>query len=720
MDIVRSGAGPPFPTGYSDAEAEFGPLRARVLIVDDDERNLFAATSAIEELGHEIVVAHSGDEALKRLLHEDFAVILLDLHMPGMDGYETAGYIRQRRRTSGIPIVFLTAVFRDEAHLFQAYSAGAVDVVFKPIDPFILRSKVQVLIDLHLKTAEVQRQAQHRERLLAENARVHKEKLETEIALRRSEERQRAIMMSLPVVFHSRSLEPPYRPLFLSGNVEALTGFSAEAFLEQADFGTSRIHPDDVDAMVQAVSGAAERGYYSCEFRWLCADGEYRRLLDQGVLAPPELGGEGEIIGTLLDVTERRSLEEQLTQARKMESVGQLTGGVAHDFNNLLTVIIGNLDLLARRSSHDDRTERQLAAMRYAADRGRSLTRQLLAFSRRQHLSPVTLDVNQLITNFSPLLKQAVGDAVTVELDFTGAQLKAYVDAAQLETALLNLAVNARDAMPQGGKLFIRTRLMDKPPGVRGSAPGGPWIGIEVADTGVGIPSTAQERIFEPFFTTKDVGKGSGLGLSQVYGFVQQSGGQITVTSKPGEGASFHLFLKLSDRELFVAPQVQDGEVLAPARGRLLVVEDDPQVLAVTVAVLTELGYEVVTAPNAQVAMERLETGEPFDLLFSDVVMPGGCNGVELAKRAREMRPGLKVLLSSGYVGEAVSRAAESFELIDKPYERATLAQRLAQMLAAGSAGGGGGGNKRSGPGGKGRGDPPVPASEEDRRAHAS
>ena len=694
-------------------------MRARVLIVDDDERNLFAATSALEELGHEIVVAHSGDEALKRLLQEDFAVILLDLHMPGMDGYETAGYIRQRRRTSGIPIVFLTAVFRDEAHLFQAYSAGAVDVVFKPIDPFILRSKVQVLVDLHLKTVEVQRQAEHRERLLAENARVHKEKLQAEIALRRSEERQRAIMMSLPIVFHSRSLEPPYRPLFLSGNVEALTGFSADAFLEQADFGSSRIHPDDLDAVVQAVSGAVESGSYSCEFRWRCADGDYRRFLDQGVLAPPEMGGQGEIIGTLLDVTDRRSLEEQLTQARKMESVGQLTGGVAHDFNNLLTVIIGNLDLLARRSSHDERTERQLAAMRYAADRGRSLTRQLLAFSRRQHLSPVTLDVNQLITNFSPLLKQAVGEAVTVELDLADAQLKAYVDAAQLETALLNLAVNGRDAMPQGGKLFIRTRLMDRPPGPRASAAGGPWIGIEVSDTGVGIPTTAQERIFEPFFTTKDVGKGSGLGLSQVYGFVKQSGGQITVNSEPGKGASFHLFLKLSERELHVAPETQDGEALAPARGRLLVVEDDPQVLAVTVAVLTELGYEVVTAPNAQVAMERLEAGEVVDLLFSDVVMPGGCNGVELAKRAREMRPGLKVLLSSGYVGEAVSRAAESFELIDKPYERATLARRLAQMLAT-TSGGGGGGKTRSGADGKGRRAPPMEGADEGRRARAS
>jgi signal transduction histidine kinase len=720
MKAARPSSGSQVPAGASaGAEEEFADFRARVLIVDDDERNLFAATSALEELGHEIVVARSGDEALKRLLQEDFAVILLDLHMPGMDGYETAGYIRQRRRTSRIPIVFLTAVFRDEAHLFQAYSAGAVDVVFKPIDPFILRSKVQVLIDLHMKTVEMQRQAEHRERLLAENARISKEKLDAEIALRRSEERQQAILKSLPIVFHSRSIEPPYRPLFLSGNVEALTGFSPEAFLEQPDFGSSRIHPDDLDGVVREFERALERGYYSCEFRWLCADGEYRRLLDQGVLAPPELGGPGEIVGTLLDVTERRSLEEQLAQARKMESVGQLTGGVAHDFNNLLTVIIGNLDLLARRQGHDERTERQLAAMRYAADRGRGLTRQLLAFSRRQHLTPVTLDVNRLVMNFSSLLKQAVGDSITVELDFTGDQLKVHVDAAQLETALLNLAVNARDAMIQGGRLTIRTRLIDRPPGVR-SSPDAKWVALEVADTGVGIPAAALERIFEPFFTTKEVGKGSGLGLSQVYGFVQQSGGHITVKSEAGKGAVFQLFLKMSDQDLHEAPEVKDGEAVAPAQGRLLVVEDDPQVLAVTVAVLTELGYQVVTAPNAQVALERLEAGEPVDLLFSDVVMPGGCNGVELARRAKVMRPELKVLLSSGYVGEAASLAAESFELIDKPYERATLAQRLAQLLGAESSGSGSGGRgrrKASSGGGKTRGGSARDDAPEDRQA---
>ena len=659
-------------------------LSAKVLVVDDDERNAFAATSALEELGHEVVIARSGEEALRRLLSEDFAVILLDLHMPGMDGYETAAFIRQRRRTARTPIVFLTAVFRDEAHLFQAYSAGAVDVVFKPIDPFILRSKVQVLVDLHLKTLEVQHQAEQRQRLMDENARVQREKLQTELALRRTEERQEAILKSLPIVVHSRSIEPPYQPLFLSNNVEALTGFAAEAFLETADFGSSRIHPEDLDGMIQAVAGAVDSGSYSCEFRWLCADGEYRRFLDQGVLGQADGDGDADggkaIFGTLLDVTDRRSLEEQLAQARKMEAVGQLTGGIAHDFNNLLTVIVGNLDLIERRAGHDEKTERQLSAIRYAADRGRSLTRQLLAFSRRQHLSPVTLDANSLVANFTPLLKQAVGEAVTVTLDLAKAPLTVDVDSAQLETALLNLAVNARDAMGGGGALSIRTSLE----AARGRKAAQAWVRIEVADTGPGIAADSLERIFEPFFTTKEVGKGSGLGLSQVYGFVQQSGGQITVESPPGSGACFVLRLPKSDKEV---PEAEPER--APARefngrGRLLVVEDDRDVLVVTVEMLRELGYEVATACDAASAMTFLETGEQVDLLLSDVVMPGGRNGVQLAELARELRPDLKVLLSSGYVGEAVSTAGVAFEIIDKPYERSVLAAKLRELLAAG------------------------------------
>ncbi|MGZ6019943.1 MAG: response regulator, partial [Phenylobacterium sp.] len=392
------------------------PLKARILIVDDDERNAFAAVQALEELGHELVVARSGEEALRRLLTEEFALILLDLHMPGMDGYETAALIRSRKRTASTPIVFLTAIFRDEAHVFQAYASGAVDVVFKPVDPFILKSKVTVLVDLYLKTEAMKRQSAYQQWLLDEHARVKAEKAQTERALARTEARQEAILRSLPIVVHSRSIEPPFAPQFVSDAVEKITGFPASRFVGEPEFGSSRIHPDDLEMVVQKVSAAAVSGHYSVEFRWLCADGQYKVLLDEGVVAPSDDGEAREIFGVILDATDRRSLEEQLAQARKMEAVGQLTGGVAHDFNNLLTVVLGNIDIMARKPEDDERRARRIDAVRQAAERGRDLTKQLLAFSRRQQLSPVSLDVNALISGFAPLIRQAVGEAVTLDL----------------------------------------------------------------------------------------------------------------------------------------------------------------------------------------------------------------------------------------------------------------------------------------------------------------
>jgi signal transduction histidine kinase/DNA-binding response OmpR family regulator len=645
------------------------PIVAKILIVDDDERNAFAAIQALEALGHELVVARSGEEALKQLLQHDFAVILLDLHMPGMDGYETAHLIRARKRTRDTPIVFLTAIFRDEAHIFQAYSAGAVDMVFKPVDPFILRSKVSVLVDLHIKTEEVKRQMAHSQWLLEENRRFQAEKDRAEAALRRSRERQEQIMRSLPITFHSRIAEPPFTPVFISEGVRAITGFSPEEIMSTPEFGSSRIHPEDVEKVVTAIGGALETGYYSCEFRWLCADGEYRYLFDQGVLAQSEDSDQKEVFGVILDSTVRRQLEEQLAQARKMEAVGQLTGGVAHDFNNLLTVVLGNVDMLNRKVEDEAARARRIDAVRQAAERGRDLTRQLLAFSRRQHLSPVTLDVNGLIREFGSLLRQGVGEAVELELDLAKEAVCANVDPTQLETALLNLAVNARDAMPDGGKLKVVTRRKRE------------QVVIEFRDNGAGMTDEVRERVFEPFFTTKDVGKGSGLGLSQVYGFVRQSNGQVDVESKLGAGTTVRLTLPASTQ---AAPKRRPAPAAPEAVGgteRLLVVEDDPAVLALTYDMLTGLGYQVSTATDATKALEVLKGDQPIDLLFSDIVMPGGLSGVSLARQSRTLRPDMHILLTSGFVGDNARLAEHEYPLIDKPYEASALASTIRAIL---------------------------------------
>lgn len=648
--------------------------RTRILIVDDDERNAFAAIQALETLGQELVVARSGEEALRHLLTDDFAVILLDLHMPGMDGYETAELIRQRRRNRDVPIVFLTAVFRDEAHIFKAYSAGAVDVVFKPVDPFILRSKVQVLVDLHIKTLELEQQSESRRLLIEENARIHAEKLAAERALRRTQERQEAILRALPVVFHSRTADAPYEPLFVGGNVMELTGFSAEDFLATADFGISRVHPDDVEVVVRAQAEARKSGAYACEYRWRCADGSYRSLIDQGVLAQDEESGRQVVFGTLLDNTERRGLEEQLSHARKMEAVGQLTGGVAHDFNNLLTVVLGNIELIKRRTGEQHELARQIEAVRLAAEKGGALTRQLLAFSRRQRLNPLTVDLNVLIADFAPLLRQAVGEAVVIDLSLAAEPLPAHLDPAQFESALLNLAVNARDAMEGGGVLSIATKTVGEDD---------PRILVTVRDTGPGMEAGVASRIFEPFFTTKEIGKGSGLGLSQVYGFVRQSGGEVSVSSSPGQGAVFEVYLPRSQAAL--SPRGAGGEAGETVRGseRVLVVEDDPAVLAMAVETLEGLGYQVTTADTAAAALKRLRGRKAFDLLFSDVVMPGGVNGVQLAHLALRERPELKVLLTSGYVGDEAASWANEFPMIDKPYLGPALAAKIRAVLDA-------------------------------------
>ncbi|MDI6623596.1 MAG: response regulator [Brevundimonas sp.] len=643
-----------------------------MLVVDDDERNAFAAREALEILGHEIVVARSGEEALRLLLKQEFAVILLDLHMPGMDGYETARLIREHPRTRDTPIVFVTAVFRDETHIFQAYQAGAVDLVFKPVDPFILRAKVSVLADLHLKTSQIKRHAEEQQRLMRENASITEARLAAELALRKARERQDSILRSLPVVFTSRMSLHPFGALFVSDSITPLTGFAPGRFIEEPGMGLGRIHPDDVGGVVDCLMQASKSGAYACEYRWQCADGEYRRFLDQGVWVPGEDGTDGEIVGTLLDITERRQLEEQLAQARKMEAVGQLTGGVAHDFNNLLTVVLGNADILLRRIE-EPKANRQLAAIRSAADRGQTLTRQLLAFSRRQQLNPEPVGLNRLVRDFAPLMKQAVGEGVILDLQYSGTEVFVSVDPGHLENALLNLAVNARDAMVNDGRLTIRIEERSEP-----SCEGV----IVVADTGPGMTPEVLQRVFEPFYTTKEVGRGSGLGLSQVYGFVSQSGGRIEVQSQPGEGAAFTLTLPLTD--LRPAPVI-DMEPAAPiptGSERVLIVEDDPAVLSVCLDMLNGLGYRCEVAIDAAGALARLQADPSFDVLFSDVVMPGGVNGIELARQAQRLNSSLRILLTSGYLGESGLEEVHDFEVIGKPYRNSELAERLRAVIA--------------------------------------
>lgn len=382
---------------------------------------------------------------------------------------------------------------------------------------------------------------------------------------------------------------------------------------------------------------------------------------------------------------------EELAQAQRLEVIGQLTGGIAHDFNNLLTVIIGNLELIQRAYGNGDKIELLAQAAMQAAQRGEHLVGQLLTYARKQINYPQVVNLNQLIANVLSLLHRVIGKQIDVVPILSPILAPAQIDPAQFESALLNLALNSRDALGGGGRITIETRnaLVDQShaPNDLEISPGR-YVVITVSDTGTGMAPDVLARVFDPFFTTKEVGRGSGLGLSQVYGFVKAAGGHVKIDSQLGVGTTVTLYLpQAADRNILSEPESETVSLRRLSRGgTILVVEDDQEVLTVTAQCLRELGYRVVTAVNAMQALEILEGGEPIDLLFSDVIMPGGMNGAQLAVRAQHVWPDLKVLLTSGYTASALSLEhglPDNLNVVAKPYRREELANKLSLVIGA-------------------------------------
>jgi nitrogen-specific signal transduction histidine kinase len=388
------------------------------------------------------------------------------------------------------------------------------------------------------------------------------------------------------------------------------------------------------------------------------------------------------------DMTERMKLEQELRQSQKMDAIGQLTGGVAHDFNNILTVITGTIDILAAGVA--DRP--QLAAITRmiddAATRGAELTRQLLAFARRQPLQPRATDINALVLESTKLLRPTLGQNIEIEPMLEDDAWRALVDPTQLGLALLNLAVNARDAMPNGGKLTLETGnvvLDESYARANPDAQAGPYVMIAVSDTGTGIPHELRDKVFEPFFTTKDVGKGTGLGLSMVYGFVKQSGGHVKIYSEVGHGTAVKLYLPRTTEQ---PDELVSVPTTPPIGGTetILVVEDDALVRDYVVSQLHGLGYTALAAADAKAALAIAQRAADIDLLFTDVIMPGAMNGRELAQELVLRRPGIKILFTSGYTEDAIvhhGRLDPGVALLNKPYRKTDLARKIREVLDA-------------------------------------
>ena len=460
---------------------------------------------------------------------------------------------------------------------------------------------------------------------------------------------------------------------------------SADAVVGRSIF--SLLHPDDRARALERTKTVTEekRAVPVVEARLMGLDGRTRIAELHAI--PFTQDDRLHVLSAGRDVTAQREAEAQLRQSQKIEAVGRLTGGVAHDFNNLLTVIVGNADVLAELCAGDDRRGELARGILSAATRGSELTKQLLAFSRQQPLEPRRIEVNALVRSMDSLLRRTLGEDIELRTIEDHQLWSAVADPAQLESAILNLAINARDAMPAGGRLMIETRNihLDQDYAARhAEVKADDYVMVAVTDTGSGMSSEVVERAFEPFFTTKEIGKGTGLGLSMIYGFMKQSGGHVKIYSEAGLGTTMRLYLPRAagDAPAAAAPVVQAD--VPTGSETILAVEDDVDVRLFVVAQLESLGYRVLAAENGIRARAILSGPERIDLLFTDVVMPGGMTGKQLADEAVRQRPRLKTLYTSGYTENTIihqGRLDPGVQLLSKPYRRGDLARKVRQVL---------------------------------------
>jgi len=545
--------------------------KVNILLVDDQAAKLLTYEAILADLGENLFKATSANQALELLLRNEVAVVLIDVCMPDLDGFELAALIRQHPRFQATALIFVSAVQVADIDLLRGYAAGAVDYVPVPVIPDLLRAKVRVFAELYRKTKQLETLNRELERRVAQRT----AELET-------------------------------------------------------------------------------------------ANAELERRVE-------------------MRTREREAALAQIHEMQKLESLGKLTGGVAHDFNNLLTAVLGNLELLRKYVEHDARQRRLVDSAIQGAERGATLTNRMLAFARRQELRPETIHLPTLIEGMAEMLSRSLGPSIEISIDLDPEVPPARVDPNQLELAILNLALNGRDAMTDGGRLTITARTETLVAGDIAGLPGGHYVCIAVTDTGSGMDDAILKRATEPFFTTKSPGHGTGLGLSMVDGLVAQSYGAMRILSEKGRGTRVELRLPVSD-----LPVVKNLDAVRPKGNgagpwRILLVDDDPIVAASTSAMLEDLGHSIVEADSARRALEVLRSDGAIDAVITDHAMPG-TSGTELAAQVRREWPHLPVGLISGYT-ELSGELRTDLPRLAKPYRQEQLADLLATLVHGESAG---------------------------------
>jgi len=474
---------------------------------------------------------------------------------------------------------------------------------------------------------------------------------------------------------------------YISPQIELLTGYTPAEWLTNSNLWLQRVHPDDQPVVIAAEELAFEKGGYQNEYRIIRKDGRTVWVSDTAVTLRDNRGVQM-LHGVLVDITDNKIMELQLRQSGKMEAVGTLAGGIAHDFNNLLTVIEGYAELLVNQAEHNAPLRDGMKKIQDATNRAAGLTRQLLAFSRRQVLQPRVIDLNNVAFQMDSMLRRLIGEDVQMRTVTSPNLWRVRADPAQIEQVIMNLVVNARDAMPSGGKLTLETSnaQLDEATAQKHSAEPGQYVMLAVTDTGIGMDAETQSHIFEPFFTTKPMGRGTGLGLSTVYGIIKQSGGHIWVYSEPHHGTCFKIFLPRVFEQAEISGVQKRSDSWQRGDQTILLVEDEDSVRELTRTILASCGYTVIAASGAALALRlAAKHSGRIHLLLTDVVMPE-CNGHELAQRLAALRPETRVLYMSGYTDNVIAHHGmldQDTYFLQKPFTPAALAEKVHHVLTA-------------------------------------
>ena len=693
-----------------------------VLIVEDSATQAQRLAYILEQNGYAAMPAANGRLALEAIRRRRPDLIISDIVMPEMDGYELCAAVKADAELRDIPFILVTTL-AEPADVIRGLECGADNFILKPYDDQFLTARVQLalakrgrhrpatpevateivfdgkqyiitaghsqildlLVSIYDSATRRNKELAAAERALrALNSNLDRLVVERTEELREATRRHLALLGNLQGMAYRRRCDGDRGLEFVSEGCRALLGVAPADLTNLRKSFIDLVHPDDlVRIRRKTLENLAARVPNEYEYRLRHADGSWRWVWEKSHAIYDAAGKALAIEGFVTDVTDRLKLAEQLRESQRMDAIGRLTGGLAHDLNNYLAVLIGNLDLLADRPHVDPETPRHIEGAIGGALRGAELTRSLLAFSRRQPLDPKVLDPGERVAEVVKLLRRTIGEKIVIELDAAAGLWPVEVDGAQLDSCVLNLANNTRDAMPGGGKLTISVRNVAA--GEDG-APIGDHVLIEFADNGSGMTPEIMAQVFEPFFTTKGPGHGTGLGLSMVHGFVHQSGGAIRLTSILGTGTTVRIYLPRATRAAVAAAVTPSRPGPVGGGESVLVVDDNEQVRAAAAAQLVALGYRVTQVENGDAALALLEAGTGrFDLIFTDLVMPGRLDGYELAQVVLARWPGKKVLMTSG----SWSRAGEAPEplrnvtMLHKPYRKLELARAVVAALAA-------------------------------------